>query len=247
MKTVIIDDEVNTRQLVEALILKYYPEMHICGMADGVQSGIAMINKEQPNLVFLDINMKDGTGFDLLNQLDLSHLKFTLVFITESDEYAIKALKFGAFDYLLKPLDPEEFKESVNRIASHSHNMDRERLTMMVQEAQSQSKFNKLALPTSNGVHLVDFQEIIHCKGDGSYTQFYLKDQKSLITSKNLSLYDDLLPEESFFRVHQSHLVNIKEIAKIIKHDGGCLIMSNGEKIPISRRKKDEFFSSLGV
>jgi two-component system LytT family response regulator len=240
MKAIIVDDETNARNLLKNVLERYCPNVNVIGEADGVQAGYELLKDENPDVLFLDIKMNDGTGFDLIELLDAP--KFKLIFTTAFDEFAVKAFKYGAVDYILKPITPIDLKECIKRIESNdiiskeqigiinSHNVNAE----------------KIALPSQEGIHMVNLDQILYCKGEGSYTSFFTI-QNDVVVSKNLSYYADLLSENIFFRVHQSYLVNLDHVKTIQKTGGGFLLMTNNHEIPISRRRKDELFKKLNI
>ncbi|MEO6302512.1 MAG: LytTR family DNA-binding domain-containing protein [Bacteroidia bacterium] len=245
IKTVIIEDEQKSREMLAGIIQKNCPQLQIVGSAKNVNEGVEVIKKENPDLVFLDISMPDGSGFDLLEKVQ-GH-KFELIFATASDQHAIRAIKYSACDYLLKPIDIEELKAAVDKVAQKknaSPSMDN--LNFLIQQLKkSDDSFQKITLPTGNAYEIVNIKDIIRCEADGSYTTFFLTDKRKLMISAGLKHYEELLPESEFIRVHHHHLINMNHVVRFLKEDGGYAVMSDGTKIEISRRKKDAFMEKL--
>ena len=243
IRTVIIDDETKARETINDMLNIYCSELEVIGQAHDVLSGIQLIKKLKPDLVFLDIKMPDGTGFDLLNRIEKKD--FSLIFLTAFDEYAVKAFKFSAIDYLLKPLDPDELIAAINRVKLYREN-DNENISVLIDNLKSIKKDSKkLVLKTAESIFLVNISDILRCESTGNYTKFFLTEQKPVLVSRTLKEYDDILTEYSFFRVHQSHLVNLDHILRLDKADGGTLIMSDNKSVPVSTRKKESLVKAL--
>ena len=220
-RTIIIDDEKYARENLIHELEKYNDIIEIIGEANNVESAIEIIDNLKPNLIFLDINLGDGTGFNVLENVMFNDFK--TVFVTAYDQYAIKALKINAIDYLLKPLNKTELKEVVDKIVSLETKMQ-----IQVQEILSQVKNNfrskKIAIPSTEGLILYEIDSIIRCQSDGNYTMIFFNDKKKIISSKTLKHFDELLGEYGFERIHNSHLVNINYITKYLNKDGGFLM-----------------------
>lgn len=240
MRTVIIDDEVKGRQTLRNFITKYATELEIIGEADSVESGVKLIDELQPDLVFLDIQMPDGTGFDLLGQILFNNFK--LIFCTAYDQYALKAFRFSTVDYLLKPLDPDIFMAAIKKISAEKSAVQKEQLEIIKTNA---SNFSRIALHSADGINLVEIADIIRCESSGNYTRFVLHNKPNILVSKTLKEYDELLTEQNFIRIHKSFLVNLKHVVKYLKGEGGWVIMSDDAKIEVSRRKKDPLMQIL--
>ena len=243
IKTLIIDDESKARETIREMLSLYCPELEVVGEAHDVLSGIQLIKSQNPELVFLDIKMPDGTGFDLLNRI--SKKDFSLIFITAFDEYAVKAFKFSAIDYLLKPIDPDELITAVDRVKTYreSDKINMSALLDNLKGIKNDSK--KLVLKTAESIFLINIADIIRCESSGNYTKFYLTNQKPVLVSRTLKEYDDILTEYHFFRVHQSHLVNLNHIVRLDKADGGVLIMNDNQNVPIATRRKEALVKAL--
>jgi two-component system LytT family response regulator len=245
IKTLIIEDEQKSLDMLAGIIRKSCPELTIAGLATNVKEGIEMIESLQPELVFLDISMPDGSGFDLLEKV--AGYKFELIFATASDQHAIRAIKYSACDYLLKPIDIEELKLAVEKVVRKKRAIpNMENLQFLIQHLKrADENFQKITLPTGNAYEIVNIKDIVRCEADGSYTTFYLSDRRKLMISAGLKHYEELLPETEFIRVHHHHLINMNHVVRFLKEDGGYAIMSDGSKIEISRRKKEAFMEKL--
>lgn len=242
---VIVEDETKSREVLETLVKTNCPDVQVVATADSVASGLELIRKVNPKLVFLDIEMADGSGFDLLEQLPQAG--FDVIFTTASDQHALRAIKYSAIDYLLKPIDGDELKAAVEKIVKkQSGNDNLENLKFLLQNFRMPSEqYTKITLPTGNAYEIVNVKDIIRCEADGSYTSFFLENKKKLLVSASLKHYEDLLPENDFIRVHHHHLININHVVRYLKTDGGYAVMTDGSQIEISRRKKDAFLQRL--
>ncbi|MCA6361417.1 MAG: response regulator transcription factor [Bacteroidetes bacterium] len=242
---VIVEDETKSREVLETLVKTNCPDVQVVATADAVASGVELIRKVNPKLVFLDIEMADGSGFDLLEQLPQAG--FDVIFTTASDQHALRAIKYSAIDYLLKPIDGDELKAAVDKIVKkQSGNDNLENLKFLLQNFRMPSEqYTKITLPTGNAYEIVNVKDIIRCEADGSYTSFFLESKKKLLVSASLKHYEDLLPENDFIRVHHHHLININHVVRYLKTDGGYAVMTDGSQIEISRRKKDAFLQRL--
>ncbi len=243
IKAILVDDDVNLRKGMKALIEKYASDIQIVGQAENVSDAIAVISDKQPQVVFLDIQLSEGTGFDILEKLTELHgkISFQVVFITAHEQYAIKAFRFSALDFLLKPVDPEELQNVVEKIKiTVQKNNDFGHIELLLENIRKKAdNFKRIALSTSEGIHLFDISEIVRCESADNYTKFFLKDGKSILISKTLKEYEELLGEYGFKRIHQSHLINLDYLKSYIKKDGGYVIMSDNSHLPISQRKKE--------
>jgi two-component system LytT family response regulator len=243
IRTVIIDDETNAREAIKAMLSFNFKEIEIVGEADGVFEGLKVIREQSPDLVFLDIRMGDGTGIDLLQRLD--EINFSLIFLTAYDEYALKAFKYSATDYLLKPIDIDDLTSAIEKVKKNmSHpQIDMQALLNSLKPTDNTEK--KIVLKTSDSIHLVKISAIIRCEASGNYTQFFFEDRKPLMVSKPLKDFDETLSDSAFFRPHQSHLININKIDHINKRDGFAVVMTEGSIIPVATRKKDALMELL--
>lgn len=239
LHTLIIDDELHVRKTLSQMAEEECPNIKVVGLADSVKSGVEAINKYHPDLVLLDIKMDDGTGFDLLKKTE--PINFKVIFITAFNQFAIQAFKFSAIDYLLKPVDPEDLVNAINRAEKLVQNDFSTQLKVLDENLKTiDNKDKKILLKTSETVHLVRVQDISYCESNLSYTTFFLKDGQKILVSKTLREFDDMLKEFGFFRVHKSFLVNLFTISRFEKGDGGYLVMENNDRVPVASRKKDE-------
>ncbi len=239
MRVIIVDDEPFARQSIICILVNKFKSIEIVGEADSVSSAVSMIKELSPDLVFLDIDLNDGTGFDIINFL--KPLTFKVVFITAHQEYAIKAIKFSALDYILKPVSSFELEAAVSRIIAEGNNESNQiQIDAFINNMQSKKDNNKIVLKTCDSIHLIDIDKIIRCEADNNYTTFFIQGSKKIIISKGLKEYDELLSTHGFFRVHQSHLINISNISRFDKKEGGCIVLSDDVKIPVSQRKRQK-------
>lgn len=245
IRTIIIDDEHYGRQSLQQALVQYCPEVEILISCESPEAGIAAIKALKPNLVFLDVQMPNMSGFDVLQQL--SPIDFEVIFVTSYDQYAIKAIKFSAIDYLLKPLDVDDLIHAVQRV---EENLQKNGKTQRYQSVlhninYTSGKIEKLAVPTLDGIDFFRTDDIIYCEADGSYTTLYLSGKQKQVISKNLKDFENLLSGSGFCRVHNSHLINLGHVKKYIKGDGGYVILTDDHHVDISRRRKDAFLNGL--
>jgi two-component system LytT family response regulator len=240
MKAVVVDDIEKFRENLIQDLNEFCPEVDVVGTADGVVSAAKEIKSKNPDVVFLDIQINGGTAFDLLELL--GEIDFKVIFTTASDEYAIKAFKLSAIDYLLKPIDIDELKSSVNKV-KFINNDDYQLLKSNIKEEDKSNK--KLALHSQDKIEIVDIGNIIRCQSNINYTQFYFVDGSKILVTKTLKEYDKILSEFGFYRVHQSHLININHLKEYVKIDGGYLKMFDDSSVPISTRKKSSVLKLL--
>jgi two-component system LytT family response regulator len=239
----IIEDEGRSRRMLQKMLREHCPQIRVVGEADSVKAGLATIAELRPQLVFLDIELRSETSFEILEKLP--EINFELIFTTAFDHYALKAIKFCAIDYLLKPIDLNELLNAVAKAEKRlSHEYLNKNLEALLNNIKAGPQNNhRIALPTVEGFLFVNVSDIIYCEGSGSYTKFILKQAGQIITSKHLKEYEDLLTGYNFFRVHKSYFVNLQEIQKYIRGDGGQLIMSNGAALHVSKHRKKEFMN----
>jgi two-component system LytT family response regulator len=240
---IIIDDDPNLRNGMRELLTFYAPDIQIVGEAEDVATGVTVMDKLKPQVVFLDIQLKDGTGFDVLEQIAMKNGKTTshIVFITAHEEYAIKAFRFSALDFLLKPVDPDELEIVIGKIRTVLEKNDSyAHIDLLLENIRKKvDNFKRIALTTSTGIHLFEVSDIIRCEGEDNYTTFYIKNSKPVIISRTLKEYEDLLSEYGFERIHQSHLINLAYLKSYVKKDGGYIVMADNSQLPISQRKKE--------
>lgn len=246
IETVIIEDDPEIRQVYRHLLKKYFPdEIEIVGEAESVSLGVDLIKTKKPIFALMDIEIIGGTSFDILKKL--YPYNFKIIFITAFNQFALKAIKFSAMDYILKPVEEDEFKKSIEKaiysIESDQNNSLQNRHLMEFYKKENQLK--KIVLKTMDAFHLVNISEILYCRSDNSYTSFFLDNGEEIVVSKGIREYIGILDEYGFFRPHQSYIVNLNFIKKVDKTDGGFIVMKNGAEIPISSRQKKYFFKLM--
>ena len=235
---IIIDDEARGRLALRQKLKDYCPDVQLEGEAADGEEGLLLIERHRPDIVFLDIEMPRLNGFDMLQRLQRKN--FHLIFTTAYDHYAIRAIRFAAFDYLLKPVDIEELKTTIDKVKGQGQQEHTsERLETLAHNLRT--TLNKIAISTMEGVLFFDLSDIIHIEAKSNYTVFSFVSRPRLTVSKTLKEFEDLLPQDQFFRPHHSHIINLKYIKKYIKGDGGQIELQNGELVDVSRKKKDEF------
>jgi two-component system, LytTR family, response regulator len=244
INALIIDDEEDGREVLKLAIDKYCPEISVIQLCDTPEQGLEAIKINKPDLVFLDVQMPNMSGFDLLQRA--SPVDFEVIFVTAHDQYAIKAIKFSALDYLLKPVDVTELLNSVQKVKERLQVNNAHRYQSVLHNVQYKKKnIEKLAIPTAEGIDFFETDDLIFCKADGSYTELFLTNKTSKIVCKNLKDFEGLLMESGFCRVHHAALINMQHIQKYVKGEGGHVIMTDGHIVNISRRKKEEFLLLL--
>jgi two-component system LytT family response regulator len=243
--TLIIDDEANNRRKIRELLEHHFPNVEIVGEAEGVKTGLEAIINNTPELVLLDIRLKDGDAFDLLNELGQIHFK--IIFITAYEEYALKAIKFSALDYLLKPVLLEDLRAAIAKAESQilkELNLQLVELSHNLTAAQNK----RIVLKTAEKLHFIPVGEIMRCEADRNYTTFFLTDNRRIVVSSPIRDFEDMLSEQGFYRLHKSHIVNLSYIQSYEKADGGTVILSDGSHVPVAMRKKNqliELFNKL--
>jgi len=240
IKAVIIDDEEKDRESLKSKLKLYCKNIEIIAEADSVITGINVIEEYNPNLVLLDIQLTDGTGFDILKHFP--DIFFKIIFITAYEHYAIKAFSFSALDYLLKPVIPEKLTEAINKTYKiiNLENINKQIKVFYENFENIRNNVKKIVLNTSDNMFIISIEDIIRCESNRNYTIFYINQRKKLLVSKTLKEYDELLSPYGFFRPHKSHLVNISYINNFKKSDGGYLILNDGSSIPVSVRKREK-------
>jgi len=244
----IIDDEIGTRTALGKIIQNYTKEFEVTGTADGVESGIQLLSQIKPQIVLLDINLNKGTAFDILKAID--RIDFKLIFVTAYDQFALQAIKFSAFDYLLKPINPDELISSLHK-AKHeiesSANIQNIK-TLIENFAQSPKPANKIILKTSEGIYIQQANEIMYCRADNNYTEIFTTNNGKIVASSTLKYFENMFEGHTFLRCHQSYLINTEHVKKYDKRAGGVLVMTDGSQIPVAIARKEhvlEVLSSL--
>jgi two-component system, LytTR family, response regulator len=241
MKAVLIDDERDALEMLEWSIKKFAPQVEILAMCDSALDGIEKIKTLKPELVFLDIEMPQLNGFDLLEKL--GKYEFEVIFITAYNQFGIKALKICALDYLLKPIDGDELKIAVEKALLKKSKTSAMQLEMLMSYFKpDKPRPRRIALTASDHLIFVDTNDIVYCESDSNYTTFFLAKGEKVVISKTLKDVEEILEGSDFFRIHASYLINMKHVSKFTRGDGGYVVMSNNQHITVSRKKKDEFF-----
>lgn len=243
MKIALIDDEEDSRVILRTLLKSQLPFEEI-QEANGVAEGLTLIQSYHPDIVFLDVMMKDGTGFDLLNKL--TDISFKLVFVSGRDDFALKAFRFSAMDYLMKPVDIEELKTTISRIINSPKAPWQQMMEVLRQNSMPiADPERRIILKDANAVYVVTISNIVRCEAFDNYTTFYLTDELPIIVSRSLKEFDELLSPHRFMRVHQSHLINLNQVKQFNKKDGGSILMKDGSEIPIAQKKRDSILQAL--
>lgn len=243
INAIIVDDEKKGRDLLEILIKEHCPTINVIDKVSNVDDAFYSIINHRPDLVFLDIEMPGGSGFDLLKKFD--EINFSVIFVTAYDKYAVKAFKFSALDYLLKPIDEEELKTAVQKVNKKEERLNSELESFTHNLKNLKTDHSKLALATNNGLVFVEIKNIMHCEANGKTTWVYVTGQEKFLASKNLGEFDAFLSDFNFIRVHHSHLVNISYIKSYIPGRTGTVVMADDVEIDVSQRKKDDFLKRL--
>jgi two-component system, LytTR family, response regulator len=244
MNAIIIDDEYNCSSVLQKLLNKHCPAVNIKAICSSGEEGINMIKRHQPQLVFLDIEMPGMNGFEMLEQLD--HIDFCLVFTTSYDQYALKAFSVNAMDYLLKPIDKEELIKAVQKAELRPNIHVNRQLEILLERIGNPATANsKIALPTMEGLEIINVEQIISCSSDSNYTVLKLKHNKKFVVSKTLKEIEELLNNHIFIRIHHSYVINLNEVNKYVRGDGGYVVMSDGSNIDVSRSRKEELMKRL--
>jgi two-component system LytT family response regulator len=245
LKAIIVDDEPKARENLQILLQDFVEGVEVVALSQNIAEATQAVKQHSPDVVFLDIQLQRETGFDLLTTL--RDINFEVIFTTAYTEYAIKAFKFSAIDYLLKPIDIDELKKAVAKVEKRlGHNMT-SRLTQLVHNLrQGPSENLRIALPTLEGLVFVNVQDILYCEASSNYTQIVTAQEKYLV-SKTLKEYDELLSDQNFFRIHNSYLININAIKKYVKGDGGYVVLNNNVSLDVSKRKKEAFLNRIGI
>lgn len=238
LRTIIIEDEPNSIELLSRIVQEYCPNLEIIGSAGTFITAKDLINKLKPDLLFLDIQLKDCNAFELL--ADIPNINFKIIFTTAFNDFAFEAFKFEAVDYLLKPFSPRDVKTAVEKANKQVGNYSIvQELKLLIESEKQHSE--KIRISTNKGIHFLNQSEIIRIEASGSYTTIYIDNKKPITSSRNLKYFTDTLNEKHFFRVHASHLINLDYISQYKNADGGSILLKNDEEVPVSRRNKKDF------
>lgn len=247
IKTLIIDDEQNARKNLNLLLGEYCPDIDVVGEAESAESARKLITDNKLDLIFLDINMPNEDGFELLQSIE--DKKFAVIFITAHNQFALKALKAGAIDYIEKPIDIEELQAAVKKVVSNLEeptNVNFNLLKDLLNEYKNDSLTDTIAVPTLSGYEIIKTADIVHLEADESYTKIFLTNGKKCTSSMTISKYEKVLDKAMFFRVHKSHIINMKlHLKEFNRHEGNVAIMDDGSVIPVARRKLSDFVNTI--
>jgi two-component system LytT family response regulator len=242
LRALIVEDEYLNREVLKNLLKVYCADVVVVGEAESAKTAIDAIPITKPDIVFMDIELGDGTAFDVLRQI--SNPEFELVFTTAYDHYAVRAIKFNAVDYLLKPIDADELKAAVEKARKGPHSpKNLENLMANINSPRNDNPV--ITLSTSDSFEYIPVRDIIRCEAQGAYTKFHVRGKSSLLVSKTLKEYEPLLQPYHFFRTHQSHLINLHEVERYLKGDGGYIVLKDGAKIGVARTRRDEFLTAM--
>lgn len=250
IRALLVEDEKNSQELISGLINEYCEGVEVAGIAGSVSEALEKIKSLSPELLFLDIELPDGDGFQVLEKSPSKN--FEVIFITAYDQYATKAFKFSATDYLLKPVDIDELQEAVKRVLEKRANTPKEeqeaRLEALIANLKHlQQPLKRIVLPTSNGFTVVNPDDIIRCESDRNYTFIFLKDGRKILVSRTIKEYDEMLSDYNFFRIHQSHLINLSYLKNYTRGRGGYVELTDGSVLDVSARRKSEFLKRMSV
>ncbi len=244
IKALIVDDEPELRELNRSILEKNFDEIEVLACLGSVNESVEFINRHKPRLIILDIRLTDGTGFNILQQIE--PYNYALIFVTAYNEFAIKAIRFSAIDYILKPIDESDFCNAVERALSSINSTKLpEQVETFFSYYERKTQSRRIVLKTSDAINIVDVCDIVCCKSESNYTTFFFSNSTKLMVSRVLKEYEEMLSEYGFFRPHHSHLVNLHYVTKLDKTDGGFLIMKGGKEIPVSLRRKKRLVEIL--
>lgn len=245
LKSIIVDDELKSRESLKKMLAAFCQDVEVLDTCQNVAEAVKAIDEFKPDVVFLDVQMQGETGFDLLSTLD--DIDFEVIFTTAYSEYALKAIKFSAVDYLLKPIDIDDLQKAVAKVEKKQSPNVADRLKQLLQNLKGGSSIEnyKLALPTAEGLTFIKTNEILYCKASGNYTEIFMEGGKKHLVSRPLKEYDDLLSDHTFFRIHHSYLINLNGVKSYIRGEGGQVVMSDNATLDVSRRKKEAFMERI--
>lgn len=242
IKAIIIEDEPFFAEMVQSFLHDFYPDIELKGMAQTVDDGWKLITSAQPDIAFCDIELKDGTSFDLLKKIN--QIPFQIIFITAHNKFAIQAFKFSAVDYLLKPIEETEFCNAVDRAIERVNQKQMQHIRLMLENLDRSNENRRIVLRTLEQIHVVNIKDIVRCQADNTYTTFYLTNGENILVSKGLKEYEELLCENGFFKIHQSHIINLQFLRKIDKSSEE-VILSDKTRLPLSQRRKQDLLQIL--
>jgi two-component system LytT family response regulator len=245
IKAVLVDDEKNALEMLEWQLHTYCPEIQVCAICQTADKGIEAINHYRPQLVFLDVEMPKKNGFELLNSFP--ELFFDVIFTTAYSQFAQKAFRFAALDFLLKPVDADDLVAAVKRYQKKQiQNSFKEQLDILIQQYKKPSVLpEKISLATQQAIHFVSPANIVYCESDSNYTMVYFNDKSKLVVSRTLKEIEEILIPYNFFRIHHSYIINLRQVSRYVKADGGSIEMSGGVQLAVSRQRKEELMNVL--
>lgn len=245
IRTVIIEDEVNSQDLLRQMLTEYCEGVEVLGVADDVASGIELIRKVNPDVIFLDVEMPGGNGFDILNTF--STLSFKIIFVTGYSHYAIKAIKYAALDYLLKPINLKELRLTIQKIKETipSYMTSLEFLKNQLENTTEANEITKIVISDNRSHKVVELEDVIYLEAERTYVTFYLTDNRKYVATNPLNYYKDLLPDTFFFRIHKSYLINCRKVLRLDAGRGGSVHLQEGAALPIAFRRKPAFVRFL--
>ncbi len=245
IKAVIIEDEAKGLHNLKSLLQKYCEQVEVIAEAEHIEGGLKILNdsKINPDVAFLDINLPDGLVFQLLNQLN--EINFDIIFVTAYEKFAVKACQYSSIGFIIKPIDPDELQEAVNRIRAGTVNKINQRLELFNQMYHNPNAFEKMSISALDGIYFINIKDIIRCEAEDNYTHVHLKTGERITASKTIKAYEEMLSGLNFYRVHKSHLINLNYMRKFVKGDGGYLVMDDGKKIEVSRRRRPAFMEQM--
>ncbi|MEM6263428.1 MAG: LytTR family DNA-binding domain-containing protein [Bacteroidota bacterium] len=251
LKAIIVEDELNSQELLKEIVSQFTEGVEVVDTAQGVKEALTAIETHQPDLLLLDIELSDGDGFQVLE--NVPEINFDVIFTTAYDQYAIRAFKFAATDYLLKPVDIEEFQAAIKRVVDKRNNEGEEEpsydnVRELVKNIRNlQQPFNRIVLPTTHGFTVVDPKDIVRCESDRNYTFIHLNDKRKILVSRTIKEYEEMLTPYNFFRIHQSHLINLAYLKNYTRGRGGYVELTDGSNIDVSARRKTDFLKRLAA
>ena len=239
---ILIDDETNALEVLEWQLKNYCPQVDVIGKCSNVTDGITLIRSKSPQLIFLDIEMPVQNGFSLLEAFE--DPAFDIIFTTAYNQYAIKAFKFSAFDYLLKPIDADDLKAAIGRYTNKKSISVKEQIRVLSAQLQHQ-KLNRIAIPSVDGLMMLRPEQIVRCESESNYTKVFLDNKQKIVVAKTLGDLEGVLSDFQFYRIHNSHLVNLGHVQSYVRNDGGYVVMSDGTQITVARNRKNDFIEQF--
>jgi two-component system, LytTR family, response regulator len=244
LRVVIVEDEIHSRETLKGMLEEFCEGVQIVGMAADVETAVTLIKETTPDLLFLDVELQTGTGFDVLDKV--GEVGFDVVFTTAFEQYAVKAIKLSSLDYLLKPIDVEELQLAVEKAKEKNDDeVQKRKLEILMSNLEPSTAKKRICLATGDSIEFINIPDILYCEANGAYTNFHLSSGTAILVSKNLKEYETILSDQNFMRVHNSFLINLAEVKKFVKSEGGYILMKNNSQISISQKKRDEFFERM--